>query len=564
MLRDSVAVLAAFLAPQEAPSDAPFAPAQHYAIWKQAEELRAKGDVRRAAPLLEELARRNPQDGSLALAAGECYLAFGRREQALPWLEKAYAGGWDARYDLAASLARICAQLGRRDEALSWIERALAHRYVDRPGLFDDPAFASLREDARFRGLCGRPDASGLDRLTGWKLDLEHYEAEVRRMHAHPDRPAEGEPFRAALAALRASLAQKSDAEVFAELQRITALLGDGHSVIYALPTPRIAFTVLPLQLYLFGDGCYVVRGAGDAEPLVGQEVVAIGGKPVAQLVRDVAPYVSRDNDAGILWHAPGLLQYVDLLRVVGAAKPAGPVELTVRAPGGEPRTVALAGTVARPEHGAFYGALPPPPSVSMDGAPLWLKRPDEPYWTEELPGDDLLYVQLNQIQHGPKQTLGEFAAEVRETLAETGFAHLVLDLRHNRGGNNFLITPLVRLAAWFEEESPDHRIFVITGRHTFSACQNLVNRLERNLHCVFAGEPSSSKPNFTGESTELRLPWSGLRGSISSRWWQDSFPEDERPFVAPKLPVTLSAADWLAGRDPVLDAIREAIAAGA
>lgn len=53
-----------------------------------------------------------------------------------------------------------------------------------------------------------------------------------------------------------------------------------------------------------------------------------------------------------------------------------------------------------------------------------------------------------------------------------------------------------------------------------------------------------------------MLLPYSRVRGSISTLYWQDSDPDDRRRWIAPHLPVTLSAADYFANRDPVLDAV--------
>ncbi|HLQ37900.1 MAG TPA: hypothetical protein VK348_08870, partial [Planctomycetota bacterium] len=36
---------------------------------------------------------------------------------------------------------------------------------------------------------------------------------------------------------------------------------------------------------------------------------------------------------------------------------------------------------------------------------------------------------------------------------------------------------------------------------------------------------------------------------------WQDSDPADQRRWTLPDLPVATTFADWMAGRDPVLDA---------
>jgi hypothetical protein len=57
-------------------------------------------------------------------------------------------------------------------------------------------------------------------------------------------------------------------------------------------------------------------------------------------------------------------------------------------------------------------------------------------------------------------------------------------------------------------------------------------------------------------------LPYSGLEMTISTRYHQTD-DQDQRTWIAPKIPVDLSSADYFANRDPVLDAVREVIRAG-
>jgi hypothetical protein len=77
----------------------------------------------------------------------------------------------------------------------------------------------------------------------------------------------------------------------------------------------------------------------------------------------------------------------------------------------------------------------------------------------------------------------------------------------------------------------------------------------------VFLGEPTGSSPNAIGEHTVVPLPYSGLMLSISSRYHQQSYPGDERAWIAPDVPVAMTSADYFAGRDPVLEAARAIIA---
>jgi hypothetical protein len=102
---------------------------------------------------------------------------------------------------------------------------------------------------------------------------------------------------------------------------------------------------------------------------------------------------------------------------------------------------------------------------------------------------------------------------------------------------------------------------WVLAGRNTFSAAQVFANNLDRLTNAVFVGEPTGSRPNFVGEDTALRLPWSGYFGSISSRFHQ-TFNNDERIWIAPDYPVALFESDYFAGKDPVLDRLEAFIRA--
>ena len=78
--------------------------------------------------------------------------------------------------------------------------------------------------------------------------------------------------------------------------------------------------------------------------------------------------------------------------------------------------------------------------------------------------------------------------------------------------------------------------------------------------NAVFVGEHSSSRPNFTGEETNVQLPYSGLRLSISSAHWQDSYPGDRRPWISVAIPVKLSSTDYFQNRDPVLETLEQVL----
>lgn len=137
------------------------------------------------------------------------------------------------------------------------------------------------------------------------------------------------------------------------------------------------------------------------------------------------------------------------------------------------------------------------------------------------------------------------------------------MDVRHNSGGNNFLNLPLERALVHFDADSESNRLFVLIGRNTFSAAQNFVNRVQRMTDAIFVGEPTGSRPNFVGETTRIKLPYSNIQLSISSRIHFDSFWGDERPWITPHIPVRVTSGAYFGNEDPVVSTVLELIEHG-
>jgi hypothetical protein len=146
--------------------------------------------------------------------------------------------------------------------------------------------------------------------------------------------------------------------------------------------------------------------------------------------------------------------------------------------------------------------------------------------------------------------------------MAQYGTQNLILDLRHNHGGDGSLLPPLLKTLQSFEIMNPQGKVFVIMGRETFSAGHNLLTEITINIDPILVGEPSGSKPNHIGESGWFQLPYSGLMGLVSTQFHQDSKPEDNRKWIVPHIPVGLASTDYFNGDDRALNTIMEVIKA--
>ena len=529
--------------------------AAYFADHQRASDAYQAGAYGDAAPLLESLTRRSPGDALLWYRLGRSREELGRPAAAAEAYGVALGLGFRFEGWLSRRVAQLHAGAGRPDSAIAWLERALEEGH-ERGGMAKDPAFELLYGDPRFIRLTGEPEHA-LTRDEGWRFDIDHLVAEARRMHSEPDAPAFSAAFDSAAAALRERVPELTNDRIVVELGRLMTLLGDGHTGIYGPgeDTPlTFASGELPVLFYLFDDGLHVVDAAGEARRWIGAKVRRFGDRPAEEILAELPSYVHQDNPMTVRWLGIHFtLRSTALLEALGATDDPSRVELTLVDSAGTEHRVALRTDDAIGHD--FRRKLRPPGNA--DDAPLYLRQVEDPYWLAPLPRAEALYWQFNQVRDREDEpTIAQFADTLRVALERTGARNLVVDVRHNNGGNNGLLRPLVRTLVWWEMGDPDRRIFVIMGRNTFSAAQNFLNRVERWTNAVFVGEPSSSRPNFSGEETSLVLPYSRVRGSISNHYWQDSDPDDERRWIPPQVPVTLSSKDYFANRDPALDAV--------
>jgi hypothetical protein len=165
---------------------------------------------------------------------------------------------------------------------------------------------------------------------------------------------------------------------------------------------------------------------------------------------------------------------------------------------------------------------------------------------------DNVLYVSFDdlsiQVEQGVAFTRTIFAAMENLT------AHrLVLDLRRNGGGNNFLGEALRRGIERSRFNRPGG-LYILIGPQTFSAAQNLANRIERETFAIFVGEPTGGAPNHYGDARDFSGPATDLAIHVSTLPWFDSLPMDHRQWIFPDLPSPAHFVDFVAGRDTALD----------
>jgi hypothetical protein len=384
-----------------------------------------------------------------------------------------------------------------------------------------------------------------------WQADVDILSQAMPRQHPNLFRRMKREDFETAVRQFRDRMPSLNEDEIIVGLMKIVAMVHDGHTGIF--PHSYFRSGIYPVRFYLYQDGLFVRQASPDYTGAVGSRVLKIGNTGADEALRMMGQLVAADNQMGVKENGPLLLSIPELLAGLHIIENKQSLNLTVEI-NGEQKSFQI-------KPSASIGELLSPPASWIDAAgasdqkPLYRKDPKNPFWFEYLKDRRLLYVQENAVQNKPDETVSAFYQKVFDFVAKNPVEKFVLDLRNNDGGNNGLNRPVVIdiIKSKIDERG---KIFVITGRVTFSAAQNFVNELEKYTKAIFVGEPTAGHPNHYGDNRPITLPNSKLDLRVSTLYWQDMDPRDDRPWTAPELAADLTSQDYRAGRDPALQAI--------
>jgi hypothetical protein len=328
-------------------------------------------------------------------------------------------------------------------------------------------------------------------------------------------------------------------------------MAGDGHTRILPTYAGELSRKGALVQFYLFTEGLFITAADPRYADMVGAQVLRVGEHGVERVIESLESVISRDNAIWIKLIAPALMAYPQILNGLGLIPNGEALPLTIKDATGKIRQVSLP-----VEAGMANDSWITARKDATQPAPLYLKNRKAPYWFEYLADSKTVYFQYNSVRNDAKEPLNKFCDRLFQFINDNAVERLIIDMRWNIGGNNFLNQPLISGLMRCDKINQKGRLFVIVGRNTFSAAMCGAAQIERYTNAVFAGEPTGSSPNFVGESIPVRLPYSKMAGSISDLYWQNSVAMDYRVWIAPQIYAPPTFEAFKSNRDPAMEAI--------
>lgn len=395
-----------------------------------------------------------------------------------------------------------------------------------------------------------------------WRQDLRHLQQVVHSRYTNLFHTITAEKWDSAAEKLYNEIPSMEKTAVLSGFMKLVALFHIGHTQVNTFGFHQsgqnsIKLSRYPYQLFWFSDGLYIKAADKKYEQAVGGRVIRIGNMKTEDALEAIRPLVSYENEQGYKSNGPFFLATPEFLQTCGITQTAAEIPIVIMKDGRE-QTV-----VFKPDPGNNGGSATgleiPEGWVAAkknDTEPLWQKEPAAYRYYEYLPDSKTLYVRHSVTLNDGTKTIEAFFRNMVEFIDKNDVQRLVLDIRTNGGGNNYLNKSIINSIVMLRKINQKGKFFCIIGRRTFSAAQNLTNELEKYTEVIFAGEPTSENVNFYGDTRTEVLPNSKLQVNLSWMWWQNLDPRDTRKATSPQLAVDMSFADYYNNTDPVLQQV--------
>ena len=419
---------------------------------------------------------------------------------------------------------------------------------------------------------------SEAERVKGWRADLDSSLTAFLPVDRSFSSDARAKFIRD-IYDLRRAVPRLTDEQITVKLATAVAGAHNAHTRLYLLRN-RTSLRRYPIRVWWFGKDLCVVRTHTELADLLGARILKIAVVPVAEAAARVGPLYPA-NDSWARYMSTYLLTSPEILKGVGILAATDTLDLTIQTRDHHTRTVRIAPMPFersdQPTE-AWWDLAPTHPGrqgpwiscLHGDSArlPLYIRHPTANYWMQRVDGGRLLYVNYNRAQD---QADGEgvlaFGDRVIQEIRRTPPKKLIVDLRFNTGGNLQLADSLFRSIAALPLSQEPNRLFVITGRATFSAGITAVATLRQFTKAVIVGEPVGDGLDMWSEGGNLLLPNTHLTLHYANGFHSYTpiehpefkpynYPDLSVTEVGPDIKVETTLEQYLAGKDPAMDAI--------
>lgn len=391
------------------------------------------------------------------------------------------------------------------------------------------------------------------ERSTDWDADLDYLGKELSEKHYNFFTVKSEDYLLSELDAIKKESTNLDAFQVGLKTQQLIAQFGDSHT--------KLSFEqfidrnrLLPLQLFWFGDGLYVIRTTQENKEILGGKIELINNVPISTVIDSVSTLFAIDNLATVKSQVIQYIPSLQILEYFGFTKE-GEVKLDFA--GG--KLCLMKPTVIDNNNVASFK----PDSVSF------CMKNQKAFFVDSYFSDEkIYYLQYNkcwskesELEHGDKERakgmplFKDFEDKAFHVLNNQLVDKIIFDMRFNGGGNSAPGTAFIEKLAKYLKTHPSVKTYVVLGRNTFSSAILNAMDFKRLTNAIFVGEETAGKPNHFGEVRNFQLPNSKLYVGYSTKFFKNT--DEDVNTIKPDVFIETSFSDFAKGIDPVYEWVR-------
>ena len=384
-----------------------------------------------------------------------------------------------------------------------------------------------------------------------WQQDLESLDGAIRQYHINPFWFKREAGYKRLYDEAHDYIANARAIDinrVNGLFEKLVAYLADGHS--YVVNKTR-RFGLFAYAVEWFSDDLYITSVEPGNEIFLGARIIALDGMSIKAANRHIAPYIPVVNASGFKFHSKDAYHFAGLLKDSGVSKSTQNIELTLELRNGH-QMKKLFG-LHKNEVG--FVDLQEPLDVTV---PLYRQQHLGNQWFVFMEKERAVYLRYALVMEKNAGDIKRVYEHMSQFINNHDVQKLIVDVRDNGGGDSYFNADMINAIAKNTRINQLSKLFVITNHNTFSAAINFAGNMEIKTHAIFVGEKVADRATFAGEAgprAKHVLPNSGIAVSLSFSEWNATYDNDMRDAITLDLPVTLTMRDFLAGRDPLLQA---------
>jgi hypothetical protein len=347
------------------------------------------------------------------------------------------------------------------------------------------------------------------------------------------------------------------------DLQKFLAKIGDAHTYV-ELNSVLDSNKLLPLTLYWFDDGVFILETDSSHRSFLGKRIKSINGIEINTVTDSLKKLVTHDNEAIV---KDRTLKYIKYIQVLEYFKFVSSLDTQIAI-----ECINENGMIEK----SFFELVDSKTKmlgIISSKTPLYkeeienIRQLKAIFWDKYLPDSNIYYIQYNKCTSREiEYSLGNeslaitlpsfqiFLERIMQTVNNNFVDKLIIDFRFNNGGYAFQGDSLVNKikSSYINRRG---KLYIIVGRRTFSSAISNVIKFKEQTNAIIVGEETSGKPYYFGSTITFELPMSKIQIRCAT---QINTPntDDRYDTVTPDVSPQYNFIDYITGVDPYLNAI--------